>query len=196
MFEWKTNRKCWKVYFRFTTLNMDHVFVSGASESAISDMQAYMDMLNPDIGSDMPKKNEIPADAASKPPPPPTYPPPPPPQCPPMPPPPPSYPAPQPPKEPSSAEFLKVKSNLRHVESNTGKKKVRKEEVRSCLTSKYLFVSQVSELCSSRGKAHSWLFFLFYFLLDHCWCLSSKTFHCAEIALWFVCSLKTSRQTV
>lgn len=105
------------------------VFVSGASESVISDMQAYMDMLNPDIGSDVLKKNEVPADAASKPPPPPpAYPPPPPPQSPPAPPPPPSYPAPQPPREPSSAEFLKVKSNLRHVESNTGKKKVRKEE--------------------------------------------------------------------
>ncbi|KAK2851212.1 hypothetical protein Q5P01_007488 [Channa striata] len=95
---------------------------TGASETAISDMQAYMDMLNPDINSDMPKKNEIPADSPSKPPPPPTYPPPPPPQIPPVPPAPPSYPAPQPPKEPSSAEFLKVKSNLRHVESTTGNK--------------------------------------------------------------------------
>uniref|UniRef100_A0A3Q3WTZ0 WH2 domain-containing protein n=1 Tax=Mola mola TaxID=94237 RepID=A0A3Q3WTZ0_MOLML len=34
------------------------------------------------------------------------------------------YPAPQAPKEPTSAEFLKVKSHLRHVDSNTGKKKV------------------------------------------------------------------------
>lgn len=46
-----------------------------------------------------------------------------------MPPPPPGYPAPKPPpREPSSAEFLKVKSNLRHVESNTSKKKVRAED--------------------------------------------------------------------
>ncbi|KAG8002788.1 Espin, partial [Nibea albiflora] len=97
-----------------TQLNTAH---TGASESAISDMQAYMDMLNPDIGSDMPKKNEMPADEASKLPPPPTYPPPPPPQSASVPPPPPGYPAPQPPKEPSSAEFLKVKSNLRHVEN-------------------------------------------------------------------------------
>ncbi|XP_039656700.1 espin isoform X3 [Perca fluviatilis] len=89
---------------------------TGASESAISDMQAYMDLLNPDIGSDIPKKNEIPAEADSKPPPPPTYPPPPPPQSPPVPPPPPSFPAPQHPQEPTSAEFLKVKSNLRHVD--------------------------------------------------------------------------------
>ncbi|XP_054465873.1 espin [Anoplopoma fimbria] len=94
---------------------------TGASESAISDMQAYMDMLNPDIGSDMPKKNEIPADTASKPPPPPTFPPPPPPHSPPVPPPPPGFPAPQPPKEPTSAEFLKVKSNLRHVEGSNSK---------------------------------------------------------------------------
>ncbi|KAK5923448.1 hypothetical protein CgunFtcFv8_000417 [Champsocephalus gunnari] len=94
---------------------------TGASESAISDMQAYMDMLNPDIRSEVTKKNEIPSDAASKPPPPPTYPPPPPPQAPPSPPPPPSFQAPTPPKEPTSAEFLKVKSNLRHVDSNTSK---------------------------------------------------------------------------
>ncbi|XP_034001032.1 espin-like [Trematomus bernacchii] len=94
---------------------------TGASESAISDMQAYMDMLNPDIRSEVTKKNEIPSDAASKPPPPPTYPPPPPPQTPPSPPPPPSFQAPTPPKEPTSAEFLKVKSNLRHVDSNTSK---------------------------------------------------------------------------
>ncbi|TKS77382.1 Espin Autosomal recessive deafness type 36 protein [Collichthys lucidus] len=97
-----------------TQLNTAH---TGASESAISDMQAYMDMLNPDIGSDMPKKNEIPAGVDSKLPPPPTYPPPPPPQSQTVPPPPPSYPAPQPPTEPSSAEFLTVKSNLRHVEN-------------------------------------------------------------------------------
>lgn len=104
---------------------MNCFFTTGASESAISDMQAYMDMLNPDIGSDVPKKNEIPGNPASRPPPPPTFPPPPPPQSPPAPPPPPGYPAPQPPKEPSSAEFLKVKSNLRHVEqSSTAKKEV------------------------------------------------------------------------
>lgn len=97
---------------------MDHVLVTGTPESAITDMQAYMDMLNPDIGSEAPKKGEESTpDAASKLPPPPTFPPPPPPQCPPVPPPPPSYPAPAPPaQEPASAEFLKVKSNLRHVE--------------------------------------------------------------------------------
>ncbi|KAI3356811.1 hypothetical protein L3Q82_003472 [Scortum barcoo] len=95
---------------------------TGASESAISDMQAYMDMLNPDIGSEVPKKNEIPAHVTSNPPPPPTYPPLTSPRSPPVPPPPPSYPAPQPPQEPTSAEFLKVKSNLRHVETTSGKK--------------------------------------------------------------------------
>uniref|UniRef100_A0A672YSB3 Espin n=1 Tax=Sphaeramia orbicularis TaxID=375764 RepID=A0A672YSB3_9TELE len=94
------------------------------SKSAITDMQAYMDMLNPDIGNETPKKSEIPAeDAAKPPPPPPTYPPPPPPQAPPMPPPPPSFPAPPPPQEPQPAEFLKVKSNLRHVDSNPPAKK-------------------------------------------------------------------------
>uniref|UniRef100_H2UPJ9 Espin n=1 Tax=Takifugu rubripes TaxID=31033 RepID=H2UPJ9_TAKRU len=97
------------------------------SRVAHTDMQAYMDMLNPDIASDA-HKNSVPSasHAVSKAPPPPTYPPPPPPPpgSLPTPPPPPSYPAPQPPMEPSSAEFLKVKSNLRHVESNTAKKKL------------------------------------------------------------------------
>lgn len=106
-------------------------FVTGTSESAISDMQAYMDMLNPDIKSDEPKNSKIPADASPDQPPPPAYPPPPPPQSPPMPPPPPGYPAPQPPKEPTSAEFLKVKSNLRHVGGNTSKKEVRNSGGRS-----------------------------------------------------------------
>ncbi|CAG03205.1 unnamed protein product, partial [Tetraodon nigroviridis] len=102
---------------------LSRVAHTGASDSAISDMQAYMDMLNPDIGSDVQKKNSAPS--ASNPPPPPTYPPPPPPPGSlPTPPPPPSYPAPQPPAEPTSAEFLKVKSNLRHVESNSKKKKL------------------------------------------------------------------------
>nr|XP_043893116.1 espin isoform X2 [Solea senegalensis] len=95
---------------------------TGASESAISEMQAYMDMLNPDLGSEVIKNNDAAAsNTPPPPPPPPTYPPPAPPACPPAPPPPPSYPAPQPPQEPSSAEFLKVKSNLRHVESKTNK---------------------------------------------------------------------------
>uniref|UniRef100_A0A8C6PYK5 Espin n=2 Tax=Nothobranchius TaxID=28779 RepID=A0A8C6PYK5_NOTFU len=94
----------------------------GAPESAISDMQAYMDMLNPDIRTDAPKRIKAPGGGIPKPPPPPTSPPPPPPKSPPEPPPPPNYPAPQPPQEPLPAEFLKVKSNLRHVESKTGKK--------------------------------------------------------------------------
>ncbi|XP_061691315.1 espin isoform X3 [Syngnathoides biaculeatus] len=92
---------------------------TGASETVISDMQAYMDMLNPDIDPDRSKKSH---DSVSILPPPPTYPPPPPPKSPPLPPPPPGYPAPKPPQEPSSAEFLKVKSNLRHVEGNSRKK--------------------------------------------------------------------------
>ncbi|XP_077460515.1 espin isoform X2 [Stigmatopora argus] len=88
---------------------------TGASEPAISDMQAYMDMLNPDIDLEKPKKSH---DSASTLPPPPTYPPPPPPHSPP---PPPGYPAPKAPQETSSVEFLKVKSNLRHVEGNSKK---------------------------------------------------------------------------
>lgn len=101
--------------------HLDDVVVTGASESAITDMQAYMDMLNPDIGSRTPKKDECPPGDTSDPPPPPAYPPPPPPESSQEPPPPPGYPAPQPHEEEveaSSAEFLKVKSNLRHVESS------------------------------------------------------------------------------
>ncbi|KAM3871563.1 espin [Diretmus argenteus] len=103
-----------------STQGSTHVATQGASESAMTDMQAYMDMLNPDIRSDAPKKKESPpAAAAAKLPPPPTFPPPPPPQqqqtfLPP----PPSYPAPQPPQEQGSDEYLKVKNNLRHVKSD------------------------------------------------------------------------------
>lgn len=139
---------------------MGRVFVTGATESAISDMQAYMDMLNPDIGTDAPKKSEMPADAASKPPPPPppTYPPPPPPQTPPAPPPPPSYPAPLPPKEPSSAEFLKVKGNLRHVERKSSKREVSTLVMSSKDESIYKLIA------SSWGKSleNSWNYLLFW----------------------------------
>lgn len=84
-------------------------------------MQTYMDMLNPDVGADTPKREE-PATPAH-PPPPPAFPPPPPPLDPSkLPPPPPGYPAPLPPEETPSADmYLKVKSNLRHVESDAKK---------------------------------------------------------------------------
>uniref|UniRef100_A0A3B4EN32 WH2 domain-containing protein n=1 Tax=Pygocentrus nattereri TaxID=42514 RepID=A0A3B4EN32_PYGNA len=93
---------------------------AGGSVSAISDMETYMEMLNPDVTEGVPKKEE-----PAQPPPPPTFPPPPPP--PPnssyVPPPPPTYPAPSPPEEQGSAEFLKVKSNLRRVDNDAVKKK-------------------------------------------------------------------------
>ncbi|KAI4902798.1 hypothetical protein NFI96_011166 [Prochilodus magdalenae] len=94
---------------------------AGGPESTISDMETYMEMLNPDV-TDGGKKKEEP----SQPPPPPTFPPPPPPPPPSssyIPPPPPMYPAPHPPEEQGSAEFLKVKSNLRRVDNDTAKKK-------------------------------------------------------------------------
>ncbi|KAL4622570.1 hypothetical protein GN956_G19739 [Arapaima gigas] len=98
---------------------------AGSSESAITDMQTYMDMLNPDAETGMQKKgmpNSI------SPPPPPAYPPPPPPHPPvtthevpaPF-----SYPALDPPEDQSSAEiYLKVRSNLKHVENDTVKKEL------------------------------------------------------------------------
>ncbi|XP_056629152.1 espin isoform X1 [Triplophysa dalaica] len=75
---------------------------AAAGDSVITDMQAYMDMLNPDVTE--------PAHL----PPPPTFPPPPPPSN-----------VPPPPKTPqedetASAEYLKVKRNLRRVETDGG----------------------------------------------------------------------------
>uniref|UniRef100_A0A4W4E7N5 WH2 domain-containing protein n=1 Tax=Electrophorus electricus TaxID=8005 RepID=A0A4W4E7N5_ELEEL len=92
--------------------------------SSITDMQTYMDMLNPDeaVGG---RKEEEPA----QPPPPPSFPPPaPPPNSAHHLPPPPMYPAPTPPEEAASAEFLKVKSNLRRVDNCTVKKELSEGE--------------------------------------------------------------------
>ncbi|XP_058858117.1 espin-like isoform X5 [Acipenser ruthenus] len=92
----------------------------GAPETAITDMQAYMDMLNPDLGSEAQKKG-----APTAPPPPSFSPPPPPSVTPTSLPPPPSYPAPSPPEDQPSAEiYLHVKNNLRHVESGALKKEL------------------------------------------------------------------------
>lgn len=93
-------------------------FVKGGPETAINDMQTYMDMLNPDLTVGEQNKK-----GPSQPPPPPTFPPPPPPGSSQIPPPPPTYPAPNLSEE-ESAEFLKVKSNLRHVDSYSVKKEV------------------------------------------------------------------------
>ncbi|XP_046896988.1 espin [Hypomesus transpacificus] len=93
----------------------------GQSESAITDMQTYMDMLNPDT----PKKEQQTSSTQAQLPPPPSFPPPPPPDDHKILPPPPGYPAPQPPEEQVSADiYLKVKSNLRHVESDAAKEQL------------------------------------------------------------------------
>ncbi|KAI5101489.1 espin isoform X2 [Silurus meridionalis] len=93
--------------------------VTGSPETAITDMQTYMDMLNPEhTAGDQNKKG-----SPSPPPPPPTFPPPLPPGTSQILPPPPTYPAPNLPEE-ESVEFLKVKSNLRHVENYTMKKEL------------------------------------------------------------------------
>ncbi|XP_038015630.1 LOW QUALITY PROTEIN: espin [Motacilla alba alba] len=84
-------------------------------EPALADMQAYMDMLDPE----MRPRGRGPAGEGPPPPPPPAFPPPPPP--PPTtrpPPPPPGYPAPAPPAAPHTADiYVRAKNNLRHVES-------------------------------------------------------------------------------
>ncbi|XP_043918961.1 espin [Protopterus annectens] len=93
-------------------------------EPAMSDMQEYMDLLNPETGTTRHQKG----DRSPPPPPPPSFPPPPPPAG--MnsslpPPPPPAYPAPSPPESLYSADvYLQAKSNLRHVESEAMKKEL------------------------------------------------------------------------
>ncbi|XP_051964381.1 espin isoform X2 [Xyrauchen texanus] len=87
---------------------------TGAADSAITDMQMYMDMLNPDTQN---------ATEPAHLPPPPTFPP----TEPPsnsthIPPPPPTYPPPKPPGEEASDEYLKVKRNLRRVDNDIVKK--------------------------------------------------------------------------
>uniref|UniRef100_A0A6I8P751 Espin n=1 Tax=Ornithorhynchus anatinus TaxID=9258 RepID=A0A6I8P751_ORNAN len=86
-----------------------------------TDMQNYMDMLNPEINPHETKKGSLAA-----PPPPPSFPPPPPP--PPnaeLPPPPPGYPAPRPPNgQPTADIYVQAKNSLRHVESQVLKREL------------------------------------------------------------------------
>ncbi|XP_031818813.1 espin isoform X4 [Sarcophilus harrisii] len=80
--------------------------------STVTDMQTYMDMLNPEMGLHCRKRG-----GPSTPPPPPSFPPPPPPPGTQMPPPPPAYPAPKPPSGQHTADiYVQAKSKLRHVE--------------------------------------------------------------------------------
>ncbi|XP_029769376.1 espin [Terrapene carolina triunguis] len=92
----------------------------GGPETTITDMQTYMDMLNPEIRpSDGKREGEAPL------PPPPSFPPPPPPPNSKLPPPPPGYPAPEPPEAQHTAEmYVQAKNNLRHVESEVLKKEL------------------------------------------------------------------------
>lgn len=96
---------------------------AGVPEPALADMQAYMDMLDPETRP----RGRGQAGEGPPPPPPPTFPPPPPP--PPAaqpPPPPPGYPAPAPPTAPHTADiYVRAKNNLRHVESQALRREVR-----------------------------------------------------------------------
>ncbi|KAG2458989.1 ESPN protein, partial [Polypterus senegalus] len=97
---------------------------AGMPETAITDMQTYMDMLNPELGAGGQKKSSL-NPGAAPPPPPPSFPPPPPPAASAIPPPPPTYPAPNPPDgQPSAEIYLQVKNNLRHVDSDTIRKEL------------------------------------------------------------------------
>ncbi|XP_019353971.2 espin isoform X2 [Alligator mississippiensis] len=94
--------------------------------TTITDMQTYMDMLNPEIRPGADKKlSEASPPPPPPPPPPPSFPPPPPPLLARLPPPPPSYPAPSPPEAQHTAEiYVQMKNNLRHVESEVLKKEL------------------------------------------------------------------------
>ncbi|XP_069598032.1 espin-like [Ranitomeya imitator] len=84
-------------------------------ETAITDMQTYMDMLNPEVDPSGSKKIDA---TTNPPPPPPAFPPPPPPAPDASLPPPPCYPAPNPPEGQHTSEiYVQAKNNLRHVES-------------------------------------------------------------------------------
>ncbi|KAM8927482.1 espin isoform 2-T2 [Pelodytes ibericus] len=83
-------------------------------DTAIADMQTYMDMLNPEVGPNGGKKD----DGSPVPPPPPAFPPPPPPAPDSRPPPPPCYPAPSPPEGQHTSDiYVQAKNNLRHVDN-------------------------------------------------------------------------------
>ncbi|XP_044852335.1 espin isoform X2 [Mauremys mutica] len=93
---------------------------SRGPETTITDMQTYMDMLNPEIRPSNGKR-----EGEAPPPPPPSFPPPPPPPNSKLPPPPPGYPAPEPPEAQHTAEmYVQAKNNLRHVESEVLKKEL------------------------------------------------------------------------
>ncbi|XP_030041996.1 espin isoform X2 [Microcaecilia unicolor] len=90
-------------------------------ETTITDMQTYMDMLNPEIDSNGSRQGEEPAMVLPSPP---AFPPPPPPSPPPDPrlPPPPCYPAPSPPEEQHTADiYVQAKNNLRHIDNEAFK---------------------------------------------------------------------------
>ncbi|XP_040444211.1 espin isoform X1 [Falco naumanni] len=99
---------------------------AGVPAPALADMQAYMDMLDPET---WPRGRGL-AGEGPLPPPPPTFPPPPPP--PPAtrpPPPPPDYPAPAPPAAPHTADiYVRAKNNLRHVESQALRRELASRE--------------------------------------------------------------------
>uniref|UniRef100_A0A669R6E7 Espin n=1 Tax=Phasianus colchicus TaxID=9054 RepID=A0A669R6E7_PHACC len=85
----------------------------GPHAAPAANMQAYMDMLNPET---RPRGRGLASEGP--PPPPPSFPPPPPPPATRPPPPPPGYPAPAPPVAPDTADiYVRAKNNLRHVES-------------------------------------------------------------------------------
>ncbi|XP_039223134.1 espin isoform X2 [Crotalus tigris] len=89
-------------------------------ETALTDMQTYMDMLNPELAPGPAKTG-----GQTSLPPPPNFPAPSPPSHPKTLPPPPGYPAPNPPERPHTAEiYVQAKNNLRHVDSETLKEQL------------------------------------------------------------------------
>ncbi|NWX51157.1 ESPN protein, partial [Steatornis caripensis] len=99
---------------------------AGVPEPALADMQAYMDMLDPEM---RPRGRGVAGEAPPPPPPPAFPPPPPPPPAAQPPPPPPGYPAPVPPAAPHTADiYVQAKNNLRHVESQALRRELASRE--------------------------------------------------------------------
>ncbi|XP_074780686.1 espin isoform X2 [Athene noctua] len=95
-------------------------------EPALADMQAYMDMLDPET---RPRRRGSAGEGPPPPPPPAFPPPPPPPPATQPPPPPPGYPAPAPPAAPHTADiYVRAKNNLRHVESQALRRELASRE--------------------------------------------------------------------
>uniref|UniRef100_A0A8C8VNQ4 Espin n=1 Tax=Pelusios castaneus TaxID=367368 RepID=A0A8C8VNQ4_9SAUR len=156
-------------------------------ETTITDMQTYMDMLNPEI---RPTNGKREGEALL--PPPPSFPPPPPPPNSKLPPPPPGYPAPNPPEAQHTAEmYVQAKNNLRHVESEVLKKELSSHD------SSPAGLRRVDSNRKSRNFSKQPSTGDYYKHLDHSageQSSSWKMAHSEEVSLWVALPLSSLHQ--